>query len=273
VRLVVEKTAIAISRRIVTGRHSVHPGEIVPGGNMYLLQVSRKFLRRIKWFIYAQGTVKVVSCPLRDVDLSAQMEREGYVIRSVSPADIGVIRSPYIQENLDMMDRLQKSDSKSRSHLYMERHFLLERDGAVIGIVSLIAPDARKEGAIRLDMKRWIKMAPIIRTMQRKGGAGSGLEIEDDECYVVNLEVHPEFRGHGHGKHLMEVTHAYAAEGGYRASVATIREDNLPSLKTFFRLGYRVVREVRLARILSLFFVRTKLEESRATNLAGEGHT
>jgi ribosomal protein S18 acetylase RimI-like enzyme len=223
-------------------------------------------------FFYAGGTVKVVSCPLRDVDLAAQAKREGYVIRSVSPADIGAIRSPYIQGNLDMMDRLQKSDSKSRSHLYMERHFLLERDGAVIGIVSLVAPDARKEGAIRLDLERWIKIAPIVRTMQRKGAAGPGLEIEDDECYLCNLEVHPEFRGAGLGNQLMEVAHAYAAECGYRACIATIREDNLPSLKTVFRLGYRVVREVRLARIMSLFFVQTKISGSRATNLAGEGH-
>ena len=59
-----------------------------------------------------------------------------------------------------------------------------------------------------------------------------------DEVSVINVAVHPDFRGNGAGVMLMERAEEYAMGRGCPAITLEVRESNRPARALYERMGY-----------------------------------
>ena len=62
-----------------------------------------------------------------------------------------------------------------------------------------------------------------------------------DECSIIMVAVHPEWQGFGFGRKLMQKALADAAHSGATFSTLEVRDGNLPALKLYQSLGYKIV--------------------------------
>ncbi|MFE9634966.1 GNAT family N-acetyltransferase [Streptomyces sp. NPDC006463] len=61
----------------------------------------------------------------------------------------------------------------------------------------------------------------------------------DEGAYVFDVEVDAEYRGRGHGRHLMLLAERTALAGGHRVLGLHVFTDNTPALRLYESLGYR----------------------------------
>ncbi|MFC1548267.1 ribosomal protein S18-alanine N-acetyltransferase [Candidatus Neomarinimicrobiota bacterium] len=87
------------------------------------------------------------------------------------------------------------------------------------------------------------------------GEVGLGLVAEDeglvvgfltgmmvvDEFHLHNIAVHPDFRGRGIGKELLESVKALCEEHEYRRIILEVREDNEIARHLYLSMGYEAV--------------------------------
>ncbi|MFE5556001.1 GNAT family N-acetyltransferase [Streptomyces sp. NPDC056544] len=71
---------------------------------------------------------------------------------------------------------------------------------------------------------------PVGHVWLAPRGAGS---------YVYDIEVRAEHRGHGHGRHLMELAEHTALAAGHNLLALQVFTDNTPALRLYLSLGYR----------------------------------
>lgn len=71
---------------------------------------------------------------------------------------------------------------------------------------------------------------PVGHVWLAPRGAGS---------YVYDIEVRAEHRGHGYGRHLMELAEHTALAAGHRLLALQVFTDNTPALRLYVSLGYR----------------------------------
>ncbi|MFC1618746.1 ribosomal protein S18-alanine N-acetyltransferase [Candidatus Neomarinimicrobiota bacterium] len=88
-----------------------------------------------------------------------------------------------------------------------------------------------------------------------QGEVGLGLVAEDeglvvgfvtgmmvvDEFHLHNIAVHPDFRGRGIGKELLESVKALCEEHEYRRIILEVREDNEIARHMYLSMGYEAV--------------------------------
>ena len=70
---------------------------------------------------------------------------------------------------------------------------------------------------------------------------------EEELLRVIHMDtvaVHPDYRGLGLQKKLMQEAEAYAAGSGQRILLATVHPDNRYSLNNFIRQGYTVEKQL-----------------------------
>jgi len=107
-----------------------------------------------------------------------------------------------------------------------EREFYLERTNALFGTKK----DMQWLSEVR-DLPRFTRLLLI----DEHGAAGEMLTWADGECGVIeNLWVHPDWRGKGAGRYLMEFARAYWQERG----IKTARMDVWSRLRPAVRLAY-----------------------------------
>lgn len=66
----------------------------------------------------------------------------------------------------------------------------------------------------------------------------AGMWVLVDEAHLTNIAVHPEWRGLGLGRALMEEMLARARSFGVRAMTLEVRPSNLPAVRLYASLGF-----------------------------------
>ena len=70
-----------------------------------------------------------------------------------------------------------------------------------------------------------------------------------DEAHIANIAVHPDFRGRGIGKQLLETALKYAIQAGAREAMLEVRANNQVAQEIYSQFGFEVVnRRVRYYR-------------------------
>lgn len=67
----------------------------------------------------------------------------------------------------------------------------------------------------------------------------AGMWLFCGEAHVTTIAVHPDFRGRGLGKMLMNTLIDYAREQGADTMVLEVRPSNIPALNLYKSLGFR----------------------------------
>ncbi len=67
----------------------------------------------------------------------------------------------------------------------------------------------------------------------------AGMWLFSGEAHVTTIAVHPDFRGRGLGKMLMNTLIDYAREQGADTMVLEVRPSNIPALNLYKSLGFR----------------------------------
>jgi ribosomal-protein-alanine N-acetyltransferase len=65
--------------------------------------------------------------------------------------------------------------------------------------------------------------------------------IVADELHVLNLAVHPDFRGRGHGKQLLSAVLKYAVSRGATYATLEVRQSNAIAKTLYSSMGFEVV--------------------------------
>ncbi|MBA7710535.1 hypothetical protein ES703_119478 [subsurface metagenome] len=78
--------------------------------------------------------------------------------------------------------------------------------------------------------------------------------VEDNEYYVSNVAVYPEFRGNNLGTNLLLKIESEAKRYGVERSTLDVEVDNEDAIRLYNRLGYSIVGKPRKVRINSKNF-------------------
>jgi ribosomal protein S18 acetylase RimI-like enzyme len=78
---------------------------------------------------------------------------------------------------------------------------------------------------------------------------------------ICNLCVHPEYRGQKLAPKLVEAAYKHIPTGN---AWATIREDNIPSIKTFLRCGFKILSKYKSPNRKYYLVIMTREREKRS---------
>jgi ribosomal-protein-alanine N-acetyltransferase len=81
----------------------------------------------------------------------------------------------------------------------------------------------------------------VIRTPERSVAGFVAFWKVLDEMHINNLAVHPDCRGHGLGRRLLDETLAAAYLLGVRRATLEVRRSNLAAQRLYAAAGFRVV--------------------------------
>jgi ribosomal protein S18 acetylase RimI-like enzyme len=123
-----------------------------------------------------------------------------------------------------------------------------KRDGQVVGML-LAHPGAslrRRESRTGLHLVCIFGLPAVIRLTRRLSVYGDLVESEDDEFYLGNLAVLPEFQGRGVGASLLDRADELARSAGLAKCSLIVTFDNR-ARRLYERSGYRIVQSYKLA--------------------------
>lgn len=97
----------------------------------------------------------------------------------------------------------------------------------------------------------WLREA-FEEEIERNDDVGVGIVAEDeglvvgfltgmavvDEFHLHNLAVHPDFRGRGIGRSLLEAAESLCSQRDFRRMLLEAREDNEPARQLYLGLGF-----------------------------------
>ena len=114
---------------------------------------------------------------------------------------------------------------------------------------------ARLEDVVELEniccSNPWSR-ALLIRELENKESLSPGLIFGDslvaqsfnylvaDELHILNISVHPQFRGMGLGKFLLSSLLLYGLSKGLRMATLEVRESNRGALGLYHKLGFQL---------------------------------
>jgi ribosomal protein S18 acetylase RimI-like enzyme len=121
--------------------------------------------------------------------------------------------------------------------------WVAEQNGQVVGAL-LAYPGSRLrrlEFWTGLHLVRIFGLSAVIRLARRLPAYGNLAESEDDEFYLSNLAILPEWQGRGIGASLLKYADELARAAGLEKCSLMVTFDN-PARRLYERTGYRIVR-------------------------------
>lgn len=79
---------------------------------------------------------------------------------------------------------------------------------------------------------------------------GCDVDFPPGSCFIIDSYVIPDMRGRGGGPYLFSASAVEMKKRGFTTFILHVREDNVPSLKSVVKAGYRQVGTVRFRSFL-----------------------
>lgn len=139
-----------------------------------------------------------------------------------------------------------------RKNLFSFEHsYFIEVDGKKAGMIFGYDGKTEREEGWRtgLLMINYMKLGFIARIPSLLKALRAAERIEDNEYYISNLAVYPEFRGINLGTKLLLKIEEEAKSGGTEKIVLDVGVDNQGAIRLYNRLGYTIVGKPRRAKI------------------------
>jgi len=139
-----------------------------------------------------------------------------------------------------------------RKNLFSFEHsYFIEVDGTKAGMISGYDWRTEREEELRtgLLLIKYMKLGfftRILSLLKALNVAGRG---QDNEYYISNVAVYPEFRGNKLGTTLLLEAEEEAKRCGVEKSVLDVNVENQGAIRLYNQLGYSVVGKQRKAKI------------------------
>ncbi len=139
-----------------------------------------------------------------------------------------------------------------RKNLFSFEHsYFIEVDGKKAGMIFGYDGKAEREEGWRtgLLMINYMKLGFFARIPSLLKALRAAERIEDNEYYISNLAVYPEFRGINLGTKLLLKIEEEAKSGGAQKMALDVDVKNQGAIRLYNRLGYTIVGKPRRAKI------------------------
>ena len=156
---------------------------------------------------------------------------------------------------------IQNLFSQRRNLLSFEHSYCIEIDGRKAGM--LIGYDGQTERKEKwrtglllikyMKLKFFAKIPAMLKALKVVGRA------QDNEYYISNVAVYPEFRGNKLGTTLLLGVEEETKRRGAKKSTLDVGVDNQGAIRLYNRLGYSIVGKPRTAKISRKEFVLVRM--------------
>jgi len=137
-----------------------------------------------------------------------------------------------------------------------EHSYFIEVDGNKAGMIFGYAGKTEREESWRtgLLMIKYMKLGFFARIPSFLKAMRAAKRIEDNEYYISNLAVYPEFRGINLGTRLLLKIEEEAKSSGAEKVTLDVDVKNQGAIRLYNRLGYTIVGKPRRAKISQKVF-------------------
>lgn len=155
---------------------------------------------------------------------------------------------------------------RQRKNLFSFEHsYFIEADGQKVGMIIGYGGKTGREEEWRtgLLLIKYMKLGFFTKILSLLRALNIGGRAEDDEYYISNVAVYPEFRGNHLGTNLLLKMEKEAKRYGAEKIALDVKADNQGAIKLYNRLSYSIVGKSRSAKIngesFAFFRMRKKL--------------
>jgi len=149
-----------------------------------------------------------------------------------------------------------------RKNLFSFEHsYFIEVDGARAGIISGYdgQTESKEKWRTGLLLIKYMKLGFFTKLPSLLKALSLVSRVKDNEYYISNLAVYPEFRNNKLGTTLLLRVEEEAKRCGAERSMLDVEVDNQGAIRLYNRLGYSIVGKPRRARINSKIFAFLKM--------------
>ena len=151
----------------------------------------------------------------------------------------------------DVSSVIQNLFRQPKNLFSFEHSYFIEVEGTKAGMILGYDWKTKREEEWRtgLLMIKYMKLRFFARILSLLKALSLTGKVEDNEYYVSNIAVYPEFRGANLGTNLLLRMEEEAKSCGATKMALDVEADNQGAIKLYNRLGYSVVGKPRRAKI------------------------
>lgn len=141
---------------------------------------------------------------------------------------------------------------RQRKNLFSFEHsYFIEKDGVKAGMIigydwKTVRDEKWRTGLLLIKYMRYKFFAKILLLLKAKNIVG---KVEDNEYYISNVAVYPEFRDNKLGTNLLSKIEKEAKRCNAEKSTLDVETNNQNAIRLYKRIGYSVIGKPKRAKI------------------------
>jgi len=141
---------------------------------------------------------------------------------------------------------------RQRKNLFSFEHsYFIEKDGVKAGMIigydlKTVREEKWRTGLLLIKYMRYKFFAKILLLLKAKNIVG---KVEDNEYYISNVAVYPEFRDNKLGTNLLSKIEREAKRYNAEKSTLDVETNNQNAIRLYKRIGYSVTGKPKRAKI------------------------